>query len=416
MELGFGSTTSEQTRGEFIAAVEDHLRFEGVEVTFGRGFACNCGDYSFSDQTVLARLDRGLHEIECPVCGQKHPIFLHSPRERGEEKRPQPRSQTAPMPSSRPASTESYQILHLSDLHFLEGDDPNTVIQPLLTDLRQFLPIDYLVVSGDLADKANPKGFEYAEKFLASLLGELHLTSERVILTPGNHDVDESVEVHAFVPKRRLDAALAKGAVPTGGDVYRYQLTDKYPQRFERYRAVHHRITGADYPIEAGMQCLCRPYEIGLQFLTLNSAWKVDEYNRGRIGLNPSARENGIEQTRQAATRARFAKGQKVLRIAVWHHAVSGDRKIPDEDLVYLERLADEGFALVLHGDVHEVRAGVENPFSRDIYIAGAGSLHSGAGGRPESTPCLYNVLEVQRDLARIRGTCPLPGQGGRPL
>ncbi len=109
-----------------------------------------------------------------------------------------------------------------------------------------------------------------------------------------------------------------------------------------------------------------------------------------------------MEEMRQASARTRF-QGNNVLRIAVWHHAITGDRKIPDADLAYLQRLADEGFALVLHGDVHEVRAGLESPFDRGIYIIGAGSLHSMAEGRPESTPCLYNILEVDRDLARIR-------------
>ena len=35
--------------------------------------------------------------------------------------------------------------------------------------------------------------------------------------------------------------------------------------------------------------------------------------------------------------------------------------------------------ASAIFGDVHEVRAGLESPFDRGIYIIGAGSLHSTA-------------------------------------
>jgi len=55
---------------------------------------------------------------------------------------------------------------------------------------------------------------------------------------------------------------------------------------------------------------------------------------------------------------------------------------------------------LCLHGDVHEARTGLfgyRQP-GIDVEILGAGSFGSAAEGRPESTPRLYNMLEVSVD------------------
>jgi len=305
------------------------------------------------------------------------------------------------------------RILHLSDLHLKTGDHAEEVLQPLLLDLKvnqKLDKLDYLVVSGDLADKASPDGFDLSEVFLSRLIEEMGLTPERLVMTPGNHDVDYGVDVFGLMREREFSATRPKpaNARHIGSDVYEVVLADKYPQRFERFRRVYHRLTGVDYPLDPTLQCHNRLYEeTGIQFLMLNTACAIDRNFPVRIELNPAARANGLREARGIVSRAIQGKqiepGRKLLRIAVWHHAVSGDRKVPDEDLAYLELLADAGFCLLLHGDVHQIRAGVENAFDRGIYVAGAGAFHAGAGDRPESTPRLYNLLEIERDFEWIR-------------
>lgn len=299
------------------------------------------------------------------------------------------------------------RILHLSDLHLKASDHVEEALQPLLIDLKENQKldrVDYLVVSGDLADRASPAGFEKAEEFLVRLLGELSLTAERVVMTPGNHDVDYGVEVFGLVRA----GTPPTNAVHIGRDVYEVLLEEEYPKRFERFRRVYHRVTGVDYPLDAEQQCHNRLFEeTGIQFLGLNSAYCIDRNHPVRIGLNAAARSNGLRDAGAIVARAVQGKqleaGRKLLRIAVWHHAVSGDRKVPDADLAYLQLLADAGFSMVLHGDVHELRAGLESPFHRGIHVVGAGAFHAGAGDRPESTPRLYNVLEVDRGFEWIR-------------
>jgi hypothetical protein len=91
------------------------------------------------------------------------------------------------------------------------------------------------------------------------------------------------------------------------------------------------------------------------------------------------------------------------LRIAVWHHPVTGNEKIVKD--AFLEQLRQENVKLCLHGHVHEDRTdliGYLHP-TRHLHIAGAGSFGAPTNDRPESTPRLYNVLEVWRDHSKIQ-------------
>ena len=70
------------------------------------------------------------------------------------------------------------------------------------------------------------------------------------------------------------------------------------------------------------------------------------------------------------------------------------------QDLGFLTQLQKAGMQLCLHGDVHEPRTevfGYRQP-GIEVEILGAGSFGSAAEGCPESTPRLYNMLEVSVD------------------
>jgi hypothetical protein len=144
-----------------------------------------------------------------------------------------------------------------------------------------------------------------------------------------------------------------------------------------------------------------------IQFLTINSAWEIDEYFQNRSSVNLSALANGLSkantQIEKAKAEGRIDKDDSVLRIAVWHHPVTGSEKIERD--AFLDQLRQEGFKLCLHGHVHEDRADVVGYLhpTRKIHIAGAGTFGATATKRPESMPKLYNLIEVWRDHSKIR-------------
>lgn len=88
-------------------------------------------------------------------------------------------------------------ILHISDLHFVGKADKSktrfddtfqTRFIDTVSKLRD--KIKYIVVTGDIADKAQVIQYRNALGFLNTVVEKLNIEKKNVILCPGNHDVD----------------------------------------------------------------------------------------------------------------------------------------------------------------------------------------------------------------------------------
>lgn len=289
---------------------------------------------------------------------------------------------------------DSIRLLHVSDLHFTKGTPVSARLQWLLDDIRLdkslgglgFKELDYLVITGDFTDKGSEEGFKQAYEFVSSLLHEFNLSAERCILVPGNHDVvDIRSDNQTADPNPEPDAL-----------------------RFEKFSdLLYRKLLGRPYPeqyAEQGTSILFP--DTGIQFLTLNSCWKIDSLDRKRSGVHEPAVANAIKQAqkqeRDARLAGQMASDQPLLRIAVWHHAVAGPQGMEETD--FLGHLQKNGVRLVLHGDVHEMqRDQIGYRHETRIHIVGSGSFGSGAEGLSPSTPRLFNVLEIVRDLKSVR-------------
>lgn len=94
------------------------------------------------------------------------------------------------------ASPALVRILHVSDFHAratLEADQ-RRVVEAMIADVRaeqQIRRIDVLVMSGDVAWAGKAAEYGLATKLiLGPLLSTTRLAPDRVVLIPGNHDVD----------------------------------------------------------------------------------------------------------------------------------------------------------------------------------------------------------------------------------
>jgi len=89
--------------------------------------------------------------------------------------------------------------LHLSDWHQGSKDFDRQVVRDALisdiknrTDISQNLEkIDFIVFSGDVAFSGKPDEYEFAkEELFEPLLKACNLSSEKLFIVPGNHDLD----------------------------------------------------------------------------------------------------------------------------------------------------------------------------------------------------------------------------------
>lgn len=100
-------------------------------------------------------------------------------------------------------------ILHISDLHFgkpLEAPNDRLLCTPegakSLADkvfrsyyqINEAPSIDALIVTGDMTDSARPEEFSLASVFIKHLMEWFTLNSSRLLIIPGNHDVDWNVK------------------------------------------------------------------------------------------------------------------------------------------------------------------------------------------------------------------------------
>src|SRR6476661_6781877 len=100
------------------------------------------------------------------------------------------------------------RILHLSDLHFGTKANANNWYSQLADDLVNELScktIEFLVLSGDIANKATPGEYSAAVSFLAALTAEFKIDKTKIIIVPGNHDVNWGQAKKSYRLTRRED-------------------------------------------------------------------------------------------------------------------------------------------------------------------------------------------------------------------
>jgi calcineurin-like phosphoesterase family protein len=302
-------------------------------------------------------------------------------------------------------------ILHISDLHRTPGEalsnaelwdtlsqdirygypDTNKVLkvnEPRLPDLGQGDKIDIVVVSGDLTQRATTAEYDEVKEFLNLIVDSLlDKDRSRLVLVPGNHDVDWHYSRGAYVKVNNPDSKKVEQAFHHDGE-YRLDLRDLtlwertqhpiYNERFKSFSEFFFNFykkqdqAKASGPPESqkpgSQQRINNVYEfpihdpnkqfiifdeftteLGIVVVGFNSCDRVDHlWHRGSI-YNET-----IVEASQALERREHKKGE-ALRIAVWHHNILGRPQQSDfMDPRTAVLLAKYGFALGLHGHVYE--------------------------------------------------------------
>lgn len=297
-------------------------------------------------------------------------------------------------------------VLHLSDLHFGDEEyfwstpkvfsaaarpahDRPTLAGTVINDLRDLqakfsLWPDLVIVSGDLLDHASSQGIEPCISFLAELADALGLGRERVVLCPGNHDVDR--EMAETDPRQALAPYVA--------------IWNAF------YQPVSTLVPQLEGRAELWSRCRLFNCNDDLAVLSLNSCEALGNEHYRRHGYV------GVKQLERAAKLLDNANlSPNTRRIAVLHHhlsqfhgAVGEDYSILVEVRRVLEWLRDHHFHLVVHG--HQHRSGVDVLVLRQnaLTIIAGGSTGVSAKWRADgSVPLQYQLLRFHQNGAGDR-------------
>jgi hypothetical protein len=299
-------------------------------------------------------------------------------------------------------------ILHLSDLHFGTMENANTWYSQLADDLCGDLncsKLDGLILSGDITNRSIPREYAAAEKFLEELRREFQLQPEQIVVVPGNHDVNWALAKKAYTLKRREEytGPVNKEQKPDEnhaigkGEFVEALNKTKYLQRFEYFSEFYERIKGSPYPAAYEQQAILHYFkENNLLVLGLNTAWQLDHHYTSRASINPVALSNALTEIRKSAVY------KQCLRVAVWHHPLSSPEESRIKDSSFLQRLAQAGFSLILHGHIHQADTSLyrydRSPGGRKLEIISAGTFGALTREWVPGYPLQYNLLRLEEN------------------
>lgn len=289
-----------------------------------------------------------------------------------------------------PAATHSLRILHLSDLHErgsreAENWRKRRVLgeqwEKNLDAIQAAEPIDLVCFTGDAADGGKPEEYRAATDFFRCLMEQLRLPVERLFLTPGNHDIDRSINPEIWEKLRQtfrqgdgltLSRWLAgTGAPPSGAEAewvdailerqgaYRQWLRELGREELDPANHAHSRVG-----YRVGLVLPRLPFPV--QVIGLDTGWLAgDENDAQKLWLTDD----------QIMRHATDKQGQPLpgLRLVLHHH--------PLGDLSDNERAANlltSHIDLRLRGHRHTPALTPRPDLGQDAEELAAGCLYEG--------------------------------------
>ena len=99
--------------------------------------------------------------------------------------------------NNEPFSKPGMRLLQLSDIHFVESAKDNNRYTPIedsfiqdIKDQHEEIPIDYVLICGDIAFSGKTEQYERAKLFIQAICDTINCPKDKVLIVPGNHDLD----------------------------------------------------------------------------------------------------------------------------------------------------------------------------------------------------------------------------------
>ena len=327
-----------------------------------------------------------------------------------------------------------FSILHLSDLHRSPHDtiSNDELISALVGDRDRYVHEDpkiavpeAIVVSGDII-KGVPLGTEdheaqlarqytVAEEFLDELVRRfLDGDRSRLVLVPGNHDIDWNTAHKAFEPvdSENIPDNLVSVLFADESDyrwdwksltLFRIADRDLYKRRlevfwsfFEKFYAGVSGLMNVQPRADASLFSLCDG-RIGVA--AFNSCHNNDCY-----AFHGLIRKEAVARSHLMLNDSGHVFD---LRIAVWHHSIEGPPYRTDYmDVDIVRGMIGRGFRLGLYGHQHKGQIEPHQiwlPDRERMAVVSAGSLCAGPDELPTGISRQYNVLEISPSFRSVR-------------
>lgn len=316
---------------------------------------------------------------------------------------------------------KKYSILHISDIHKLEGTNYEALLQSLLTDRDSYMAVGvpkpkYVVVSGDLIHGGNTADEireQYAETkaFLTRIVNEfLEHDKTRILIVPGNHDMSfphsrNSMVSEADANKKQNLDLFWKGHPEIRWNwkelsFYKISNVEEYKKRFDLFRNFYNDFYENErtYPDDPISSAECYSFaDDKVTFALFNSCKRLDHLND-----TADIDDDAIVSVTQ---RLRTTYNQGFLNVAIWHHHYYGaPRETNYLDREVINKLSHSYIQVGLFGHQHisqiaEFYGGdlalEESADNQRVLLISSGTLFGGKKELPDGYKRQYNVIEV---------------------
>lgn len=317
-----------------------------------------------------------------------------------------------------------FSILHISDLHKLEGTNYKALLQSLLTDKDTYVGAGvtipkYVVVSGDLIHGGSTEDEirrQYAETlgFLTEVTDEfLDGNKKRMLIVPGNHDVSFPHSKNSMIPEadehKEQNLKLFWDRHPeirwNWKDFSFYKIADKdeYEKRFNLFKAFYNDFYQGDrtYSEDPQFEAECYSFpEDRVTFALFNSCKQLDHLN------DTAAIDDDAIVSVMPELRANYNRGY--LNIAVWHHHFYGaPRETNYLDREVINKMSHSYIQMGLFGHQHisqiaefyggDLALG-DSPDNQRVLLVSSGTLFGGKKELPDGRRRQYNVIEITQE------------------
>lgn len=259
----------------------------------------------------------------------------------------------------------------------------DTLFQRLSDDLtvleKENLLPEIIVVSGDLVEMGKKEEFADALEFLIKLAERTHISRDRIVIVPGNHDINRKLSEAYFA------TCEGEGEEP----IKPYSPKWKhYGSLFQQFYSGLPNVTSNDkepwtlYEIEDSKVVVA----------ALNSTMAESHKDDSHYG------EVGERQLRWFAEKLVTYRDRGWFRIGVVHHnvmrgAIDDEENLRDADL--FKQIVGPLLNVVLHGHTH--KDGLDW-IDTNVPILSTGSAALKATARPEEVGNQYQVIRFFRD------------------
>lgn len=325
-----------------------------------------------------------------------------------------------------------YSFLHISDLHRSSAQPISNIelIASLIADREYYVhentPVPYpqaIIVSGDIIQglpigssdypTALVEQYQEAYDFLTRLTDEFLMGDRsRLIMVPGNHDVDWNMAFSAMElvdsPPENILELLSISKSPyrwswVNRSLFRIKDATRYAQRFRYFESLYEQFYQ-----EAHLDIAVEPQR----------AWNLFALNDGKLlvcGFNSCATNDCFNSvgsilpeviSESYLTMRRYTR-KRNLNIAVWHHDTQGPPERSDYmDFDTLALLLGEGYRLGMHGHQHRSETLPYNLYMSEnetMATVCTGSLCAGRLQLPDGIKRGYSIVAVDTERCTAR-------------